>query len=335
MNYLFFTLGTLLYVAVIADIIITTITVKGGGWVTGPLSTFLWKGSFYLAGKDGNSRMLTHIGYVILIIVILFWMGLICLSLVLLLISQQGSVIDGNTKEFADIFEKVYYALYTISTLGIGDYLATNTLWRWITGVYSFTGISLITMSITYFLPVLSAVIKQRKLANAISGLGRTPQEIFLNYYNGNSFDALRFQIISLANELLEHSQNHKAYPIIHFFHENIKSSNVIVQLAQLNEFVLIAQNLLQEELTLSMLEIRSLASALNYYVMVVSEFSNTADEIGVDFLPQVDELGKKQMLTENFSVQHLHSKSRENRRVFITLLRNDGWNWKEILKPV
>jgi len=86
-----------------------------------------------------------------------------------------------SSKIPASAIEKLYYSGFVISTLGIGDFMASNDIWRIVTDVYSFTGLILLTMSVTYFIPVLSGVIKQRKLGINLSSLGSSPQEIILN----------------------------------------------------------------------------------------------------------------------------------------------------------
>ena len=140
-------------------------------------------------------------------------------SFFLLLLSEPTSVVSAGKKVPADIWEKLYFAGFTVSTLGIGDYIPSSDEWSIVTDVYTFTGLVFVTMSITYFVPVLSGVTQQRSLGIMLSSLGQSPQQIVLNNWDGRSFNRLIAQASSLANLLVMHSQNHKAYPVIHYFH--------------------------------------------------------------------------------------------------------------------
>ena len=208
MNYILLSLGILIYMAVVVDIIMTTLTVKGGGWMTGKSCRAVWKLFLKLSGNNGEATLLTHVGYLLLVGIVLLWVVLLNLSFILLLASDVDSVIDSTTKLPTDLGQKAYYSGFVLSTLGIGDYVASNDLWRIITILYSFTGLIFITMSITYFIPVLDAVIKKRKLGINLSSLGNSPQEIVLHAMDTDNYDYFKFQVLGLSDQLVEHSQN-------------------------------------------------------------------------------------------------------------------------------
>ena len=233
-------IGVIFYVSIVMDIIQTTLSMRGGGWLTSRFSHLFWKFFLVLSGRNGKSRILTHAGYILLISIVLIWVFLMWASLVLILFSQPGAIIDSTTMVPANLWQIIYYSGYTISTLGMGDYVASGDVWRLLSTIYSFTGLILLTMSVTYFIPVLSAVIDQRKLGLNLSTLGKTPQEIVLNAWNGNDFHRLTDKIDGIANSIIKYSQQHRAYPVIHYFHNNKQKSSVVLQLARLYEALII-----------------------------------------------------------------------------------------------
>lgn len=70
MQILLFSLGVLVYLAVVLDILQTTLSLQGGGWLTTRFSHLLWNFSLKLSGKDGNSPILGHTGNFLLVTIV-------------------------------------------------------------------------------------------------------------------------------------------------------------------------------------------------------------------------------------------------------------------------
>ncbi len=70
----------------------------------------------------------------------------------------------------ADLVGKIYFAGYTIFTLGNGDYQPLGG-WRIVTVIANATSLIIVTLSISYLIPLLSAVVEKRVLAGRISPL--------------------------------------------------------------------------------------------------------------------------------------------------------------------
>ncbi|TYP74377.1 potassium channel family protein [Aquimarina intermedia] len=332
MNYFLLSFGIFIYIVVVSDMVMTTLTMKGGGWLTSRLSHCVWNLALRSCGNEGRSNLLTHIGYLLLVLIVLVWIGLLNCSFSLVLIAQDDSVINASTKVPANIWEKIYYSGFVLSTLGIGDFVGSTVIWRIITNVYAFTGFVLITMSVTYFIPVLGAVKKQRKLGINISGLGPSPQKIILNGWNGENFDFLKFQLFSLSDDLVEHNQNHRAYPIIHFFHNSKSDNAIIIQIAVLNEVILLFENYIRKDITLNKNDLLSMHSALNNYVDVIKEVTRV--KIGKTLSKDTPHelLAAEGLIVDNNERIDLNETLRKNQRVFQSLIVQDGWQWEEVI---
>ncbi|WP_310586200.1 potassium channel family protein [Telluribacter humicola] len=267
-------------------------------------------------------------------IIILLWVICLWASFFMLLLSQPDSIISSSTKLPADLWQKLYYAGFTISTLGVGDYISSNNWWRILTDVYAFTGLVLITMSITYFVPVLSGVILQRNLGIFLCSLGQTPQQVVLNSWDGKSFHRLTTQVSSLSNMLIMHSQNHKAYPIIHYFHTRKARHAIIIRLTVLYEALLILQYFIKEEIRPSNNDLSSLVEAMENYLEVIEEVSSVKKEGAAPDAPKINELQKAGFVdTHKVSVPH-EDNIQKNRIVLKNLLVQDGWSWQDIYEP-
>ncbi|WP_142785850.1 potassium channel family protein [Changchengzhania lutea] len=331
MNYILLSLGVLIYIAIIADIIMTTLTVKGGGWLTGKISHWVWKLFLRISGNNGESTLLAHVGYLLLVLIAMIWVVMFNLSFILLLASDVDSVINSTTNLHVNLWEKIYYSGFVISTLGIGDFIASSNLWRSITILYSFTGLIFITMSITYFIPVLTAVIKKRKLGISLSSLGNTPQDIVLNALDADNSDYFKFQLLSLSDALVEHSQNHRAYPVIHYFHNNKKDNTIILQIARLNEAIHILRMYVKKDRRPNKRQLTTMESALNNYVEVVMEVSGaTFKKYNFDKM-ELNELKAIGVVQENVEKEEQDEMIQKRRTVLRTLVKEDGWDWADV----
>ncbi|AVR44287.1 two pore domain potassium channel family protein [Christiangramia fulva] len=331
MNIVWCILGCLLFFSIIMDIIQTTLSMQGGGWLTGRISHYFWKAALKISGNNGRSRILDHVGYFLLVIILTTWVMVLWLSLFLLLNFSAETVLNSTTKMPADIWEKIYYAGYTISTLGVGDYIAGTNLWRIVTNIYSFTGIIFLTMSVTYFIPMISAVIEQRKLGIKLSSLGDSPQQIILNHWNGKDFSQFTSQVMDIADSLIQYSQHHRAYPIIHYFHNSKEKNTIILQLAKLFETLILMKYALKEDVKPSLRDLKPLEIAFENYTEVIFEVTYlTRKEDQVEF-PQTLDLKEQNMMFSEGDFSELTKEDAEIRRVFKMLVHQDGWKWNDI----
>lgn len=140
-----FTLGILLFLLIAADIIKTTLSTRGGGMLTNAVTRSVWALFFRAAGRQGRSGLLQYAGQFVVLSVLLSWILGLWASLFLLFASHPGSIVDDATKLPADLWETFYYAGFTLSTLGVGDYAAAADGWRVLTSAAAFCGLTFIT----------------------------------------------------------------------------------------------------------------------------------------------------------------------------------------------
>ncbi|WP_300442064.1 potassium channel family protein [Christiangramia sp.] len=321
--------GVLIYFFTALDIVQTTLSMQGGGWITSRYSHKFWDLFRKATGNDGRKKILSHAGYLLLISILLIWVLLLWLSFVLLLSSSEGSILNSTTRISAGLIEKIYYAGFTISTLGVGDYIASSNTWRILSAVYSFTGLILLTMSVTYFIPLLSAVIEQRKLGIRLSNLGNSPEEILINSWNGKDFAQFTDMIEDLSESLVQHSQNHRAYPVIHYFHNWKEKNAVILQLARLHEALYLLKYEISEEIRPDLIKLKPLEVAIQNYTEVILEVTHLNVLEETPPLARTDTLREQGLLLENRKEISVTGELKKTRRIFQTLVQQDGWTWE------
>ena len=333
MNELYLILGILLYILVALDIIKTTLSSTGGGYITNKIAQAVWKVWFLLSGKNGNSKMLQYAGPTVLVSILVFWVSILWGGYFLMLLSDPDAVKKSSILEVASPLEKLYYAGYVVSTLGIGDYIASTNAWRIITNVIAFSGLAFITASITYFVQVLSANGLQSTLATYISGLGNSPQQILLNSWNGKDFSKLADKVSDLSQMMLQHTMNHHSYPIIHYFHNSNPQQSITPSMARLYEAYCILENAVKEDANLNKLDRNMLGKAFEaYHHTMLKDFVKKLDSDLTTPALHSDGLAKQGIpVLQQPEGQSLPPKYEKQRMLYTKLLQKEGWSWEQV----
>lgn len=333
MNYYYLAGGILLFLFTSFDIVKTTLSFNGAGSVTNHLARGIWKLFFYLSGKNGRSNMLPYAGSVILVTVLLTWILMLWGGLLLMLMAETDSVQNSSTKAWATVTEKLYYAGFTLSTLGVGDFNATSDLFRIITSVTAFAGLAFITASITYFIPVLQAVGLQSKLSFYIISMGSTPYQILHNSWNGKDFSSFFGNVTTICQMLMQHIAHHHSYPIIHYFHNNRPQFAISPAVVLLTETYNLLQYAVKPEAT-DKLKLTMLKHTLDQYLqMVHREFIKDAKPDEQAPMPALKPLQNEGIpLQSEEKIKEIYNQRlKEQRNVLTLLLEEDGWTWQQV----
>lgn len=334
MSILYLSTGLLLYAGTLADLIKTTFSSTGGGRVTNSLAKAVWHSFFVISGRQGRSRLLPYAGPTILVVILGAWILGLWLSFFFVLLSDPLSIRHGATGAPADGLEKLYYAAFTLSTLGTGDFVPTSNIWRIATGLAAFSGLAFITASITYFGPVLSAIGHQSRLALYIRSMGATPQQILAHSWNGQDLSRFSERIPDICQMLFQHTLNHHSYPVIHYFHNSKPEFAIAPSIAMLNEVFFMLKVGVSEEVATDKLRLSMLETALTQYLEVLKGNFITSDYSDDDG-PQPDfALLKKEGIPLRNAQERdtaLSIQETDHRRRMTSLLKNDGWTWMDV----
>jgi hypothetical protein len=331
MNYFIFILGVLLLFITATDLINTSLSVRGAGFMTKRLSKTIWTSLLAIHKKSGSGKILELGGAFILVAILVNWLLLIWASASLLFISQPDSLMNVETNSPTTIIDKIFYTGYTLSTLGLGDIEPDGPFWDILTAVLSFTGLILISIAITYLIPVVSAEIIKRRISVYITTLGCSTEDILTNYWNGKSFKELEQPFISLTGTIILHAQNQKAYSVLHFFHSSDKKEAFSLNLTNLDEALTILLYDIPAAQQPSLNVLMGLRRAITSYLVTLPEAFITPSNQSPPLpnLSAYETLGIQ--LNQGETVDLAYEKIKSRRRLLLSLIQDDGWKWNDL----
>lgn len=235
MNLAYLILGVFLLILAIVDLMWTTLWVEGGA---GPLTSRLMSWSWRTLRRIGeqNSQLLSLTGPLVFAISLLLWITLLWVGWTLIFASAETALIDTLTRGPVSWHDLAYFTGYTMFTLGNGDFALQSGVWQLVTILTTASGMLFITLSVTYILSVLDAVTQKRAFAMGVSGLGTQGTEIVQRGWNGEEFQGLDLPLNMYVSQLNTLTSNHKAYPILHYFHTLETEEAPVVAIATLDE---------------------------------------------------------------------------------------------------
>lgn len=325
--------GAALVLTALVDMLWTTLAVSaGGGPLTSAVSHGLWQGLRRVARhRPSPHRFLRITGVAVVVVVFVVWIGLFVLGWWLVFSSSPGAVREATTGASVGWVDRLYYVGFTTSTLGVGDLVPGPGWWQVLTVVAAFSGLSVVTMAITYLLPVASAVVDRRTLAIGISSLGDRPAEVVVNAWDGGDWRALERRIEDLEHQLGTLGQRHLAYPALHYFHDVEPESAAAVSIATLDE----ALTLLRFGIAPGS---RPHALVLDSARTSVASFLDTlsAGHIGAEEEapppPALGPLRRVGMPTVTDDEFHAACAALDDRRrLLAAFVQDDGWSWDDL----
>jgi hypothetical protein len=333
MSIIFFLSGVSLLIFIAGDFLATVFLQKGAGYLTRAVTVAVAKVFKKLAGNNGNHPILEYKVVVIILFMIITWLFLVWMAVSMIFFSDTASVINTETNEPSSYFEKMYFAGYTLSTMGLGDYKPNGVLWQQFTSIVSFSGFTILTISITYIVPVINNITQKKILSLRISSLGRSVNEILFNGYEKDSFSPLEQQLNSQAHIILTFAKNHSAYPILHHVHTVNKDENAVLRLVLLDEVLNILQYHIPPEKKISNLILMQIRTAISVYLDSLRYITPSEKPPPLpDFATLEKNLGFKLMNTAKADIQKIYSEDVDARRRLLSgLIDDDGFRWDEI----
>lgn len=233
---LFGGLGAIVLGLAFIDLFVTTLTVGGTGPITKRLPPVIWMGMRGLARRSGKAEVLSFAGMVTLLAISTVWILLLWGGWLLVFSANPWSVVEAQTGLPATPVQRAYYVGYTLFTLGLGDFRPKGAVWQMLTVLVVGTGLTAVTLIISYVVPVTSAAAQRRALAARLSTLGRTPDGILRRAWNGRDFRSLEAHLPDLIGSLTQQAQQHRVYPVLSNFHPLDPQQSLMVRLAALDE---------------------------------------------------------------------------------------------------
>ncbi|MEU4214177.1 ion channel [Actinoplanes sp. NPDC026623] len=317
-----------------ADAFATTLVVgAGGGPLTRRLMGLLWRLLLRLFGGGRAPKLLGGAGAAILVTTVVIWVALLWAGWSLILLGGHGAVVDARTGVAADWAEIVYYAGFTIFTLGVGDYVAAGQPWRFLTAVSGFSGLFLVTLAITYLISVVAAVVNRRAVAVRIHALGTSAAGIVHGGWTGATFSSAFVQhLVSVTEQLSVVAEQHLAYPALHYFHSRNATTSSPIAVARLDDAMLLLRTAVEPGARPDDSVTWPVQAAVERYVSTVAMTSATPHDPPVPPLPDLEALTASGVPTvEEASFRAGTHATAERRRTLHRLVLADGRDWDAV----
>lgn len=321
--------GALLLGIVFIDAFVTTLAVSAGaGPLTSRVSGALWRGMLRLHRQDRESSWLTGGGTALLTTTVLMWVLLLWAGWALVFYAS-GAVVDSKTGVEAGAADVIYFAGFTVFTLGTGDYVASAPLWRIVSALASFSGLFLITLAITYLISVVSAVVMRRALAIEIHSLGETASDIVLGGWRSDGFGQLyQQQLINLTPNVAASAEQHLAYPVLNNFHTSTARLSAPRAVASLDDALTVMHAALAADFRPDNSAVEPLRFAIERY-QATATGTSWSPSVGAPPLPSVRRLADAGLPLLDESTFTDAVRANDNRRTMLhRLVASDGWSW-------
>ncbi|WP_404384370.1 ion channel [Caenispirillum salinarum] len=205
-----FVIGVVLVLVVNVDFMWTTVSMGGAGLIANGGA----RASGRLLSRTMKGKLVHAVGPLVLTILFTWWIGGLWLGWTLVFNAEPGAVVASQSGEAADVWEVAYFAGFSLSTLGVGDFVAAKDGWRLVAILAALNGLSLITLGITYIVSILQTLVQQHAVAREIQTYGRTADELVLWGWTGSDFSRLSQALGSMPQSLLSMEAKEHAFPI-------------------------------------------------------------------------------------------------------------------------
>lgn len=328
MRWLLLLLGLLLIGVTLLDALWTTIAPRGAGPITKRVARGLWALGLSVHRRRSAHGLLTLIGPSLLVVATLVWVAGLWAGWLLVFSAEPETIVASLSKEPASLVERVYYVGFVLFTLGTGDYVPEGGLWQVLSVLASLSGLSVITLAITYVLSVVSAVATKRQLAGSIHSLGQTPSDLAGRAWDGDGFSGLEQQLPAIASALELHTQRHLAYPVLHYFHSEDRRTALGPSVAVLDDALLLLAEGVAPSVRPAPAIVAPTRSTVGSFLGTLSEaFIEEAD--APPPLPDLKGLTEAGIpVVEDGSAEAAAGAS-HRRRLLLGLVRDAGWEWE------
>ncbi|MDP8970227.1 MAG: potassium channel family protein [Actinomycetota bacterium] len=313
---------------VMLDVLRTTVGVaSGAGPLTGRLTHWLWA----LALRGGSHKVLRLGGLAVTLSVVIVWLAALWLGWSLIFLADPDAVVETTSGRRAGGWERVYFAGYTLFTLGNGEYAPKGTLWQLATILALTNGLGLVTLAITYLVPVTSAATHKRAVAAYIAGLGQRPDAILAHAWEGDRFARLENHLAPLTSMVALLAEQHLAYPVLHYFHSEDTYTASPPMLAGLDEALTVLLFGVDPAHRPAMLVLHPLRETMGHFLdTLYSAFIDPEPEP-----PPVPPLARLRdagiPTVDDGEFEAAMEKLADRRRLLRALVHNDGWSWDDV----
>lgn len=245
MNELLLLVGLLTVVLALGDELWTTLTVSRAGWlsshVAGCVGNLTMRGPRFLAENASIAAICASF---------CLWCTLLWSGWTLIFCGSDVAVIDSTTNKPASFIGRLYFAGFTLTTLGTGDLKPGGSVWRILTALAAGNGFIVVTLSVTYVFSILTALNSRRAIGAAVGHLGASPEDI-VGLVNSDGRAYLASRLMSLTSELEQAAIQTDAFPVLEYSHVACRERSFARAVVVLGEVSFLLQYVLDDGVSL------------------------------------------------------------------------------------
>ncbi|GGY78711.1 ion channel [Marinobacter zhanjiangensis] len=228
MDWVLVVFGTLLIATVMVDVFWTTLTTRGAGIFTIGVIAGVRLLVCTCCLTLGRRGPLMTAGPLAVTLMGAVWLAGLWSGWVLVFSGMSASVLDTSTKMPVGLDGYIYYVGFTLSTLGVGDLIPAGSVPRLLTTAASFNGLVLVTLVITYAVPLVGGAVQRREVAFELYLINAAR-----NRDPGLSPSALARDLQSVRRDLLHCTEQRMAYPMLDLYFTRSREFSLAWQLAE------------------------------------------------------------------------------------------------------
>ena len=273
MGVLLFSLGLLLVLAAVLDVVWTAAAAgSGAGPLSGRISARLWRAALAVGRRPAGPRhrFLTVAGISLVVVIVLLWATMAWAGWLLIFAATDGAVVDAVSGQPAALVERAQFAGASLFTLGSTELSAGSGAWQFAAIGATATGVVFVTLAISYFVPVASALADARQLGAYVSSLGDRPEQVVGRAWADGSLNGLEPHLVALTPMVHALAERHLTYPVLQYFHSGRERTSTALSLVVLDEAVTLLRHGVAPEARLDAVTVEPLARAIGWYVDTV-----------------------------------------------------------------
>ena len=330
MSILLGILGLVLLVFGIYDLLWTTF-LEGAGPLTKRLGMRIGRGMLWIHLRSTNRQTISRTGLAIVCSALLLWGAMIWFGWALVFNFSPNAVVATDTHVPGDFWARVYFAGYTVTTVGLGDYKPLGAFWQMVVAMAGGSGFILFGLAIAYLVPVVQAVTAKRQLAVTIWSLGRTPSDIIIRAWNGVDATALGPHLVQLTGMLALLGESHLTWPVLHYFHSIKRSSALASSVASLDEALTILECGLQKGCSLDLPALGAARESITVFLQTLEQaLIDPAKDVPPS--PSLKELRESGVpVVDDSLFEAALVGLAERRKLLLALVHNEGWTWQAV----
>ncbi len=241
MSTLLLVVGAVVLAVTGIDVLWTVLAAgSGAGPLTGRLSALAWRVALVFGRRPSgpHDELLAVSGMAIVVSMLLSWSAVAFGAWWLISSAFDGAVRVAESGAPAGLFERAWFVGYNLFTLGSTTYTAGDGLWQVLPVLTGASGLVLLTLGISYLVPVASAVAERRQLAQYVMSLGTTPSLLLTRMWGDKGFDALAQHLVVLVPMVHLAGERHLTYPSLAYFHSGREQASSSLSLVVLDDAV-------------------------------------------------------------------------------------------------